>query len=1495
MDLPIAPRIYHNKRMRDRRLVWLILCLLAWRASIASARQPPSDDDKPPLEQVTDDGRWNQTDLGRYLASIIALPEGPVHKGLSICVGDGADATVCYDTKRLALRAVWAGGFLKFDPTRFGIINSPGIEGTLVYSSAERPGWQADELRYLGMYVNGDRVVLSYKVDGIDVLESPWASGAVRGPEVGPSLKLNQSDSAKEGEPDSQGKAPLGEGGLLVTRTFAIEPHENPLVLNATGTPRGRITISPAEDRRELEVIYTFDASAQDRMQPQAELSDKPSVNVRALTRGGPSRWPQQVVTVGEVGDNDAAYVIDKIALPHENPYNALMFASGHGFFSGDRRQEAGDGGQSPEVGGQRLGQPPIANNQDPTPGQQPTANRQPPAPDMAVCTLHGEVWTVGGVDEDLDRLVWRRFATGLFQPLGMVVVDDVVHVLGRDRITRLHDTNGDGAADWYENFCSDYETSAHGHDFVTSLERDAAGNFYFAHAVTGVMRVSPDGARCESLAAGLRNPNGLGASPGGFVTVAPQQGNWTPSSCIFWVRPGDWYGYQGLRVTPDRPLGYDVPLCWIPHAQDSSSGGQVWVTSDRWGPLAGEMLHLSYGQCSMMLTLRERVGEAWQGGNVDFPLLFDSGVMRGRFSPRDGQLYVSGLRGWQNRAVLDGCLARVRYTGRPVDMPVALRTMQNGLAVTFTRPLEQDAAETVGNYAIERWNYRFTKNYGSPDLRVSAPGVEGRDDVSIRSATLLDDGRTVFLEIPDMRPANQYLVRYALRAADGAPIEHEFSYTIHVVGPDRMDEASLHRMAPKNALTPEVAENLRQGLILRFRQAGVNSLAAEANGKSDSVDARRARMAAWHIPAGVPPTPRLFAGPFAMTAEGYLQIRQPGHYRLSLSGSGTATLRIDGKQVIQTRLTHQRGEQAEVRLGAGHHRVEIRHESPLGDDTALRLWWSSDAFGREPVPPDVLRHDARDEELIASERHYLGRELFASHHCADCHAIGSKAMRQAAIDDVSVPDAPDLRGASERLKQDWIAAWIEDPAALRSDATMPALLHGRSEQERKQHAADLAAFVCSLAAAREAEPRDSAPAGEARKREIAALADQGEILYEQLACLACHRLTPPTEADEHDRVSLHFAAAKFRPGGLVEYLRKPNRHHRSTRMPDFRLTVEEASTLAAYLLRETSGHSANPSPRDGEANHGRRLYASLGCANCHPVGNVESARAPGLAFATTEKALGGCLAATAAVRDDAPAFHLTTEEREAIAIFLRSDGRSFGQTTPLESAARLVRQLRCTACHDRDGGFAPRTAIVYDEGITGLAPEPVPSLTWTGEKLRREWIEAFLAGRLDSPRPWLKARMPRYAYYAEALAHALPAEHGLARKSRTDALPPAEGLVEAGRQLTLQTALDCRQCHGIGSTAPRGDDRTLNAQGINFAETRLRVTHEFFLRLLRDPVRVDPATKMPKLAEAGRTNVTQHFSGDAEKQFEAIWAYIQSLDPADSSTPASSLPGRGR
>ena len=170
------------------------------------------------------------------------------------------------------------------------------------------------------------------------------------------------------------------------------------------------------------------------------------------------------------------------------------------------------------------------------------------------------------------------------------------------------------------------------------------------------------------------------------------------------------------------------------------------------------------------------------QGGVVRFPLKFDSGIMRARFHPGDGQLWVCGLKGWQTAGPRDGALQRVRYTGGPVRFPSALHVSPNGLRLTFTAPLEAASATDEQNYAIEQWNYEWTEIYGSPEFSVVNPHRPGHDPVPIRSAKLLPDGKTVFLELPQLKPVMQMKIRFRLKAADGAPVEQEIYCTINRV-----------------------------------------------------------------------------------------------------------------------------------------------------------------------------------------------------------------------------------------------------------------------------------------------------------------------------------------------------------------------------------------------------------------------------------------------------------------------------------------------------------------------------------------------------------------------------------------------------------------------------------------------------------------------------------------------------------------------------------------
>jgi azurin len=255
---------------------------------------------------------------------------------------------------------------------------------------------------------------------------------------------------------------------------------------------------------------------------------------------------------------------------------------------------------------------------------------------------------------------------------------------------------------------------------------------------------------------------------------VPYSEGEWTPTSAIAQVIPGGYYGYPG----PKKDVKTQPPLLWLPRGVDNSAGGQVWVPDDRWGPLKGQMIHLSYGTGNAFLVLRQEVNGVWQGAAVPLPGDFNSGAHRGRFSPQDGQLYVSGMTGWGTYTPDDGCLHRVRYTGGPMHIPIAFEARDNGILLTFSDKLDAVAAKVSRHFA-QCWNYRYSAAYGSPELSLRHPDKPGHDVLQITSAHLLGDGWQLFLEIPQLQPAGQLHVVVAPQPG----LEREVFLTIHQLG----------------------------------------------------------------------------------------------------------------------------------------------------------------------------------------------------------------------------------------------------------------------------------------------------------------------------------------------------------------------------------------------------------------------------------------------------------------------------------------------------------------------------------------------------------------------------------------------------------------------------------------------------------------------------------------------------------------------------------------
>lgn len=492
----------------------------------------------------------------------------------------------------------------------------------------------------------------------------------------------------------------------------------------------------------------------------------------RDVLNGGPAQWPQVLETPISFGKGEP-YAVDTIMPPFENPWNTPLFFGGHDFL---------------------------------------------PDGSALVCTMQGDVWHVSGFEYPSKSAKWRRFASGLHHALGLVIDDDGIFVLGRDQITRLHDLNNDGEADYYECFSDAFETSPAGHDFICGLQRDHEGNFYIASGNQGIVKIAADGQSSEIIATGFRNPDGLGIYPDGVITVPCSEGSWTPGSMICAVRPGvtrsaqtispqigghspQYFGYGGPRDS----RAPDLPFVYLPRGVDNSAGGQIFADGDRWGPLSGNLIHFSFGAGSHFLILRDEVNGQLQGAAVPLPGEFRSGAHRGRFNPQDGQLYVSGMQGWGSYTPDDGDFERVRYTGSRVQQPVAFHLHENGVAVTFSEKLDADAASKAGSHFAQAWNYRYSGGYGSPEFSAQHVGTQGHDTLPIASAHVLKDGRTLFLELPDLQPVN--VLHLLLQPEAGT--DRELFITAHQLDKPFTDFPGYQPVAKTIAPHPMIADLL--------------------------------------------------------------------------------------------------------------------------------------------------------------------------------------------------------------------------------------------------------------------------------------------------------------------------------------------------------------------------------------------------------------------------------------------------------------------------------------------------------------------------------------------------------------------------------------------------------------------------------------------------------------------------------------------------------------
>ena len=665
----------------------------------------------------------------------------------------GGKAWMMFDHDLMRVAGAWTGeGFIDWEAILFnGKHNiSPRTVGDLHFSNPVAPAWANPETgkfddprfqardgrkfgplpgvwaQYKGLYQFNDRVIISYTVGNAKVLESFGLETLESQPVFTRTLNISPSTKALKMRiaPSGTSVAIVGEGATL--------------------NEESGFTVMETSPSKAIKIKILIGKPGMKGLQAYAKSSSPPEA-LESMIKGGQARFPQKLISTIQKGEQEGPFQVDIMNPPFDSPWKNQFRLSGLDFFK------------------------------DPNKG--------------VICSTDGDVWLVEGFLEESGKLTWQRIASGLFQPLGIKVINEEIFVTCRDQLVKLHDFNGDRETDFYEAFNSDHMVTDHFHEFAMGLQADKEGNFYYAksarHAREALIpqhgtliKVSKDGQSSEIIATGFRAANGVCLNPDGTFIVTDQEGHWNPMNRINWVKKGGFYGNMfGFNPPADSTeAGMEQPLVWVDRERDQSPSELLWVESKKWGALNGKLLNLSYGYGKVFVVSFEKIGNQVQGGVFELPVpRFSTGVMRGRFNPGDGQLYLCGLSAWGSTQPQLGGLYRIRKVDQPMVIPVGIKATKQGIELTFTDELDSKSVSDTANYAVRIWDLLRSRKYGSKHLN--------EQTLKVTQAQLAQDKKTVILSIPEIKPTWGMEIKYQLKDKEGFNREGLVQNTIHQLG----------------------------------------------------------------------------------------------------------------------------------------------------------------------------------------------------------------------------------------------------------------------------------------------------------------------------------------------------------------------------------------------------------------------------------------------------------------------------------------------------------------------------------------------------------------------------------------------------------------------------------------------------------------------------------------------------------------------------------------
>lgn len=564
------------------------------------------------------------------------------------------------------------------------------------------------------------------------------------------------------------------------------------------------------------------------------------------------------------------------------------------------------------------------------------------------------------------------------------------------------------------------------------------------------------------------------------------------------------------------------------------------------------------------------------------------------------------------------------------------------------------------------------------------------------------------------------------------------------------------------------------------------------------------------------------------------------------------------------------------------------------------------------------------DVRLPGAERIATGEDLFVNLGCHGCHLVNGYGDLEKV--------GPSLRRIAAKADAGWLVRWVKNPHEFRPHTKMPNFLF-----KDDKPAVAIAAYLLD-ASKKDGEAwlgEHGEPAGvDPNDAEKVA---RGKELVDSVGCRGCHGIADgesPAKLGKDKDIAPNLAgiAEKADARWIYHWIKNPRGYSPVARMPNLRLSDDEAAAITSFLLTLGKRKPASPEVvaalgKPETVREGEKLVRKYGCAGCHDIPGMEGESRIGVELSTFgEKTLEELFFGnrtdipvtwhdwtynklktprtyeTERIEQVMPQFDLAHEDIEALLLFLHSRKSeevpeqyrpaTLEREQTLVRGRRVVEKYNCVGCHVIEGrGGAIRAR--YEENPT-FAP---PILTGEGMKVQPNWLFGFLKKPVVL-RPWLKVRMPTFGLSDEEtkalIDYFLALDHVEIPFSHTDPETIPAAHIEAGKTLTGPDYFNCFSCHQQGDRKPEGPQE---GWAPDLALARERLNPQWVLQWLRDPQKLMPGTKMPSFynfEDESPDGPEDVLGGDDAKQVEALRDYLMTLgsSPAQVMARAESRDG---